>query len=291
VAKALFTAEQVYEVADGIAAEGKDVTAKLLHARLGGASLTTIYNHLVAWRQGRQQNAAPMNSQSIPEPVQAAFSTALGRAWSAVTTEAAKEIAAVKEKATAEVRTANTELEGAIEAIERLEEQAEAETAKIESLTARLTEVEAALKKSENEKAAEKATTEQLRHQVKSQQAELDRVHKDSESERSRHQQEIERGRTAQEAANKQIDELKQNVAETQRLRERAEHERDDARAQKEKADQRSQQVEQEALIARKDREAAVTEVAQTRGQLDALKEQNSELLAKLTERKQASKN
>jgi len=34
MAKALFTAEQVYEVADGIAAEGKDVTAKLLHASL-----------------------------------------------------------------------------------------------------------------------------------------------------------------------------------------------------------------------------------------------------------------
>ena len=168
MAKPLFTAEQIHEAADAIAAEGKEVTALVLLSRLGGGSLTTIYKHLIAWREARQQSAVPTNGQTIPEPVQAAFATALGRAWGAAAAEAAKEVAAVKEKSAAETQAANKQFEEALEAIEKLEEQSETDTAKIESLTTRVADLETQLQKSQNEKAALQATTEQLRHQVKS---------------------------------------------------------------------------------------------------------------------------
>ena len=184
MAKALFTAEQVHEAADAIAAEGKEVTALLLLSRLGGGSLTTIYKHLLSWRQAREQAASPANSQAIPEPVQAAFNTALGRAWSAAAAEAAKEVIAVKEKAAEEVLSANKQFEEALQAIERMEEQSESDTAKIESLTTRVGDLESELQKSEKEKAGLEARTEQLGQQVKSQQAEIERLHKDSEIDR-----------------------------------------------------------------------------------------------------------
>ncbi|MGH2507510.1 MAG: DNA-binding protein [Ktedonobacteraceae bacterium] len=92
MARALFTAEQVHEAADGLVAEGKTVTALTLLARLGGGSLTTIYKHLITWRDARKQDPTPAMAQAVPEPVQAAFATALGRAWTAAAGEAAKEI-------------------------------------------------------------------------------------------------------------------------------------------------------------------------------------------------------
>jgi predicted nucleic acid-binding Zn-ribbon protein len=295
MARALFAAEQVHEAADGLVAEGKTVTALTLLARLGGGSLTTIYKHLITWRDAKKQDPTPAMAQAVPEPVQAAFATALGRAWAAAAGEAAKEITATKEKAAEEVQTANLQFEEAMQAIERMEEQADTDTAKIESLSARVAELEVALHKSENEKAALNATTEQLRQRVKSQEAELERVHKESDSERRRQQEELDKTRTAaaaaQETAAKQIADLKQSLSDTQRQGERAERDRDDARAQKEKTDQQLQQLDQEIQAARKEKEAAGQEAAQARGQIEALKEQNSELMAKLAERgKQGTK-
>ena len=56
--KALFTEEQVFETADRLVTDGKEVTASSLLAALGGGSLTTIYKHMAAWLASRPP-AAP----------------------------------------------------------------------------------------------------------------------------------------------------------------------------------------------------------------------------------------
>jgi len=182
MARALFSAEQVHEAADALSAEGKEATALALLSRLGGGSLTTIYKHLISWREARQQQSSYSTQNTIPETVQAAFATALGRAWSAAASEAAKEIAIAKEKAATEVQTATKQFDEAMQAIERMEEQADQDATKIEGLTDRLAQTEAALQESETEKAGLKATSDQLRNQVKTLETELERVHKDFDS-------------------------------------------------------------------------------------------------------------
>lgn len=172
MARPLFTQEQVFEVADGLAAEGKEVSALALLSKLGGASLTTIYKHLLAWRDARKQDTAQGTAQAIPESVQAVFATALGRTWAAATSEAAREITAAKEQAAQDVATATRQFEEAMQAIEKLEEQSDVDTARIEALNSRVVELETAVQKSENDQAALAATTEQLQHQVKALEAE-----------------------------------------------------------------------------------------------------------------------
>lgn len=176
MARPMFTQEQVFEVADGLAAEGKEVTALGLLSKLGGGSLTTIYKHFFAWRDARRKDAMPASTDSIPESVQAAFATALGKTWAAAVSEAAKEIEAAKEKAAGEVEAANKQFGEAMLALEGLEQEADSDTAKIESLEKRLSEIEAALKTAENDRAALKATSDQLKEHLKTQGAELERA-------------------------------------------------------------------------------------------------------------------
>jgi hypothetical protein len=78
------TREQVYEAANAIWAEGKDVTAKALLTKLGRGSLTTIYKHLVSWSPVGHDETS---ESRIPEPVQAAFASA----WKTAALEAKKE--------------------------------------------------------------------------------------------------------------------------------------------------------------------------------------------------------
>jgi len=49
--KALHTQEEVFQAADALAANGKEVTPTTLRDALGGGSLTTIYKHIDAWQE------------------------------------------------------------------------------------------------------------------------------------------------------------------------------------------------------------------------------------------------
>jgi hypothetical protein len=44
--KALYNEQEVFQAADSLASEGKEVTAMALLGALGGGSLTTIYKHM-----------------------------------------------------------------------------------------------------------------------------------------------------------------------------------------------------------------------------------------------------
>ena len=156
--------EQVFEAADALVAQGKEVTPTALLGSLGSGSFTTIYKHLSAWEASRATSVTD-RAAVIPDAVLSAF----GAAWRAASAEAGKEVLAVKEQAAEEVAAAKAQFREALETIERLEAESEADASRIESLTAKIAELEKTLHQSENEKAALKATTEQLRHQVKSQ--------------------------------------------------------------------------------------------------------------------------
>ena len=180
VRRAVIDREELFETANTMAAEGKDVTALALLNALGGGSLTTIYKYLSDWEAGRPKTAPATGATEVPDVVQNAFTST----WRVATMEAARETTAVKEKAAEEVKAAQKQFEGALEAIQKLESESEQDATQIEALKGRVSELEAALAAAGNDNAALKATTEQLRQQVRSHQAELERLHKGIEEDR-----------------------------------------------------------------------------------------------------------
>jgi DNA repair exonuclease SbcCD ATPase subunit len=195
--KAYFTETEIFEAADRLAAEGKEVSATALLDRLGGGSLTTVYKHLAAWKQDRPAQMQTPQPVDLPDAVRTAFASA----WKVAVAESAKDLQAVREKAAEDVKAAQRQFSEALDAIERLEKEAEIEAGKQEALAAKVEELEGALQKSQTENASLKATAEQLQHQVKSQETELERVHKDNDQQRHRHEQSTAELRNEKEAA------------------------------------------------------------------------------------------
>lgn len=216
--KALFNQQEVFTAADALAAEGKEVTANALLGKLGGGSLTTIYKHLNDWKAANPDVASQSTPIDIPDPVQGAFAAA----WRAAVTEAAKEIAAVKEKAAEEVKAANKQFNEALQSIERLEGEAETDAARIEDLEKNVKQLEDGLHQSENDRAALKAASDQQQQRIEALDAELKRLRTEMDSERAKQEE------------------------------------------------------------ARRERETLIKESSELRGQVEALKTQNNELLSRL---------
>jgi DNA repair exonuclease SbcCD ATPase subunit len=172
-------ADELFETANRLEAEGKEVTAVGLLDALGGGSLRTIYKLLEEW-QRRRPAAVITTPAENPAVVQSAFANA----WRLATQEAGRAVAAAKEKAAEEVDAALKRFQGALDAIGKLEAESELDAQQIDSLKERVGEIEPALQKTQTECAAYRATAEQLQHQVKSQESELERLHTEIEKER-----------------------------------------------------------------------------------------------------------
>jgi len=198
------TEDQVFDAADALMAQGREVTPTALLNALGSGSFTTIYKHLNAWEATRT-SAGTERTAAIPEAVLSAF----GAAWRAASAEASKEVVLVREQSAEEVKAVKAQFQEALQTIERLESESEADAARIEALNANVAELESSVHRLENEKAAYKATVDQLRHQVKSQESELERVHKVAEAERKRHQDDMAKAVSAEEKANVVIENLR----------------------------------------------------------------------------------
>lgn len=220
-------ADELFETANRLQAEGKDVSATALLDALGGGSLRTIYKLLEVWQQQRPA-VVITTPEEIPASVQAVFASC----WRQATQEAGRQVIAVKEKAAEEVDAAVKKFQDALDAIENLEKESEADAQQIDTLKERVAELEAVLQKSQTEAAASKAAGEQLQQQVKAQEAELERLHSDIDKERSSRQQQLEK-------------------------------------------------VEAASKTDREERDAAIKQASELRGQVEALKAQNTELLAK----------
>ncbi len=231
--------DELFETANRVDSEGREVTATVLLDELGGGSLRTIYKLLEVWRQNRPAVTVSV-SDEIPPSVQIAFANA----WRLATQEAGRAITAAREKASEEIATAQKQFQEALENIERLEKESEADEQEIDDLKAKLAQLEDSLRQAQTDASAQKATADQLREQVKSQEAELERRHTEISKERAEHQQEITRlnalSEAAQEKTTKELDTL------------------------------------------RFERDEALREAAELRGQNEALKAQNTELMSLL---------
>jgi len=180
--------DELFETANRLAAEGKDVTATLLLDELGGGSLRTIYKYLEQWK-----NNAPVvavkKTTDIPDRVQAGFALA----WRMANEEAAIEIEAAKAKAQEAVDLANGRFQEALNAAERLENEAQENSDLIDSLKAQVVALAEELSKEKALCASYKTKSEQLEQQVVSQGQELERMHKASVQEREEHAKQLEK--------------------------------------------------------------------------------------------------
>lgn len=191
------TEQQVFAAADALVAQGREVTATALLDSLGSGSFSTIYKHLTTWEKSRE-SAKTDRAAVIPDSVLSAF----GAAWRVAASEAGKEVTVVREQAAEEIKSAQAQFKEALQTIERLEGESEADAQRMEALSAKVAELEKALHQVESERAALTATTEELRQQVRAQEVEVARLHKESEAERKRHQDERkEREEALKEAA------------------------------------------------------------------------------------------
>lgn len=163
-------ADELFETANRMVAEGKEVTATGLLDELGGGSLRTIYKHLEIW-QAQRPAPAKKESGEIPNSVQAGFANA----WRLAAAEADKLAQEVKDKAAAEVAEVQKKFADALDEIGKLEAENDNDAQEIEALKAKLTESEAALQEARAESAAHRATCEQLQKMVEKLEADLER--------------------------------------------------------------------------------------------------------------------
>lgn len=169
-------ADELFETANRLQAEGKDVTATALLDALGGGSLRTIYKLLEVWEEKRPPviNTA---STEIPADVMAGFSNT----WRLVTMAADRSIQAAKDKAAEDVDAALQKFQVALDAADKLEAENEALAQQVEELKAKLAESEAAAHSAQAEAAGHKAAAEQLERLVAKAEHDLERVRREAD--------------------------------------------------------------------------------------------------------------
>ena len=121
--------DELFEVANRLEAEGKEVTALALLEALGRGSLTTIYKHLEVWKMAKPSKVQLSNNE-MPDRVKSAFMVA----WREASQEAGQAVEEAREKAKEEVAAALRQFHGALEAIARLEKEREADADQIQAL-------------------------------------------------------------------------------------------------------------------------------------------------------------
>jgi DNA repair exonuclease SbcCD ATPase subunit len=201
--------DELFETANRLEAEGKDVTALSVHKALGRGSLTTIYKYLEEWKSTRP-GKTPVGNNEMPDLAKTAFAAA----WRTATQEAARETEAAKEKAAQEVEKAQAQFQEALGAIDTLTREHEAMMELFETFKSQFAEVQARLSDEEKQHAAQKAAADELRQQLKDQQSELERLRQENDRERA------EKDTAAKEAAELKgrADELKKHNGELLKL-------------------------------------------------------------------------
>lgn len=185
--------DELFEAANRLEAEGKEVTAQALLTALGRGSYTTVYKHLDAWKASRPAPVAAVSMQ-MPDPVKNIFASA----WRMAVMESAKETEAVRAKASEDIRQAAAQFQGALDAIEKLEKDAEESAKELASANELAEQRQAEIVKVESNLAGQKATCEELRHQLS-----------DRDKENSRLREELEKARQERDSAMREAAEMK----------------------------------------------------------------------------------
>lgn len=274
-------ADELYETANRMVAEGKEVTAKGLLDELGGGSLRTIYKYFEIWKEKRPAPVA-VKATEVPDTVRMQYEAS----WRAAQQEAAREVEAVKAKALEEVEAADQRFQDALEITDRMEKEAQEAAEQVATLQNLVKELTEQNKELEASRATYKATAEQLQQQVKAQEQELERLHKGQAEEREQHSAQVARlelmAQQAKELNEKEIAGLKAAAAEAQNKLGQMQQERDTAKATAEESRRQQEKAEAAAKSDRSERDAAIKEAAELKGKAVALEQQNAALLAKL---------
>jgi len=167
--------DELFETANRLQAEGKEVTALTLLDALGGGSLRTIYRHLELW-----QKSKPFAVIAIPEELPPSVQAAFASTWRVAVQEARGEMQEIREKAAEEVNAALHQFHGALDAISKLEKDREDDAEILEGLQKQLEGLKVEVTKAESECAAEKARANELRDQLKAQQDDRDAAIKEA---------------------------------------------------------------------------------------------------------------
>lgn len=274
--------DELFETANRLQAEGKEVTATALLDALGGGSLRTIYKYLEIWKGKTPVVATTRAAVDVPDQVQAGFIAI----WKAARQEADRELEALKQKATEDVEAARKQFQEALDALEKLEKNAEEATEQIEALTTRTAELTREVAQLAESKAGYKATAQNLQQQVRAQEQELERLHTGQAEEREK--QSVQMARLQQIAAEtkekleKEISDLKAAVEDTRNKLARSEKEKEEAKSASEESRKQLEKVEAAAKADRAERDAAIKEAAELKGVSASLKEQNTQLMAKV---------
>lgn len=270
---AAFTQEQVFEAANKLVETGNEVSPNSLRDLLGRGSYSTFVKHIEAWQRARQEAPAPVIIE-MPENVKTAFT----QCWQAASAEAGKEIAAIREKADAEVRAAKRSVDEALAAIEQLEAEAEADATKQEALEQELAKERAALAQTTSEgiarESALSATVAQMREQIASQEAELVRVHRESDDLRSQLIEAQERIDTVSARERKLIEEVAHAKADVSRLTEDLKRQKAQSVEAIGKIERGKQALEAELMGVRREVRDMDSQLGQANGELQALRTQ-----------------
>lgn len=264
-------ADELFETANRMQAEGKDVTAVGLLDALGGGSLRTIYKHLETWQA---MKPAPVITEpnEIPPQVQAAFASA----WRLAAQEAGREVQTVKEKAGEEVNAALRQFHGALEAIGKLDDQIIEDGKEIEELKEKLSKAEAEVHAAKEAGAGYKATADQLKSQVARLEKDLDHERKQAKDAADRHYEE------KAELTSK----VEMWTEQARQSKERNEKLDSEHRALKDKHQgllNARDQAQADSKAKAAERDAAIKEAAQLKGKLEGLEKQAEQLLERLS--------
>lgn len=176
--------DELFEAANRLECDGKEVTAQALLTALGRGSYTTVYKHLDAWKASRPGPVALVNLQ-MPDQVKNIFAGA----WRMALAESAKDTEAVRAKAVEDLRQAAVQFQGALDAIEKLEDQAEESAKELATVKELAEQRQAEIVKVESDLAGQKASCEELRHQLTDRDKESARLRE--ELEKARHERDI----------------------------------------------------------------------------------------------------
>lgn len=284
-------AEEVFRVADELVATGRQVTALVILDALGGGSLRTIYKHLTEWERQRKEAPAVAASSDVPEAIQSRFAAALADTWRLVAAEAAREVTAAKDKAAAEVAESQAKFDGALEGMQRYEEQLDQANSLIEDLRLQLASLDQQNKELSHDNAGLKAKSEQMEKQLSDQQTQFEQLHQAHERDRQAHKEQLDKlvqdHLVAQNKSASQLDGLRKEKEDIQQKAEMSERERQAAQLKLEQAQKQIEVAEKSRDLAIVERENATQAAAELKGKLEAQGSQIERLLAE-TKRKQS---
>jgi chromosome segregation ATPase len=264
-------ADEFFETANRLKAEGKKVTAELMLGALGGGSYRTMYKFMDLWEASQPAEKKALAADDIPPSVVAAYASA----WRVASQAAEQQIQLVKDSAAEEITKAVKQFDDALGSIDKLEAENEANTILIDELRAKLAESESLAQTTRSESAGHQAAAALLQKQVEKLERDLERARTDAGKIQEKHEEALRKIESRLEITEESLKNAQANAAkfETQSKEMTAlRNQNVEAREAAEKASQAD----------RAERDSAIKEAAELKGQLESLKGQNQELLDKL---------